>query len=181
MLLGSSGCARPEYWVKGLTLPAGSTVKSRTESETKNSDSKPKFGEPPDGTLMIYFDSTDSWEHVAASIGDSLKKEGYVEQANKLAGLGDKLPTGGLPGGGMLKDMAKGFLDTTRAYRKPGSDYSVSLTNMKSILESKIYSQLKKFRKEGEEPKGQYMLLVVKRKGSGDAASGSPQVQPVGK
>src|SRR3954468_9673186 len=104
LVLACCGCARPEYWIKGLTLPPGAVEKSRSVTETTSSNGKPKFGEPADGTLMVYFDSSENWEQVAQYIGDGLKKEGYAEQPNMLAGLGDKLPTGGLPGGGMLKD-----------------------------------------------------------------------------
>ena len=130
---------------------------------------------------MIYFDSSSSWEQVAQHIGDALKAEGYEEQGSKLADMSTKIPTGSLPGGGALKDMAKGFLDTTRMYKKEGSGYTVTLTNMKSFMESKIYSQIKKLRKDGSgDPAGQYMLLVSKH---GDAASagGAPDIKLPGK
>lgn len=184
----TAGCARPQYWVKGLTLPPGSVEKSRRETETTDSGSKPKFGEQPDGTLMVYFDSTSSWDEITAHIGGELKEQGFTEAANPMADMGSsiagKLGGAGIAGklgmGGALKDAAKGLLDFSRNYRK--DDYTVTLTNMKSIMESKVYSQLKKFRKDpAGEPKGQYMLLVAKRKGAGESAANANSIQIPGK
>jgi hypothetical protein len=187
VVLSIAGCARPQYWVKGLTLPPGSVEKSRSETKMESSESKPKLGEQPDGTLLVYFDNTSSWDEITAHVGGELKKEGFVEAANQVADIGSslagKVGGSGLAGklgiGDKLKDAAKGFLDTTRIYRK--DEYTVTLSNMKSIMESKVYSQLKKSRKDaGGEPKGQYMLSVTKRKGADADGPGGVQL-PAGK
>ena len=72
--------------------------------------------------------------------------------------------------------MASGFLNFSHTYKK--DDCTVTVTNMKSVVESKVYGQLKKFRKGGGEPAGQYMLLVMKMKGAGDTSSATPQLNP---
>jgi hypothetical protein len=171
--LVASGCAQPQYWVKGLTLPPGSTEKSRTVSNTKVADGKAKLGAPQDGSLLVYFDSTSSWDAVAAHIGEELRQQGFTEMSNSLKDMGgsaaEKL------GGGMAKDMATGFLDYSRNYSKEG--YAVTLTNMKSIVESKILS---KFRKGGDKAPGQYMLMVTKSSGTNYSEPGKVEV-PTGK
>ena len=160
-----AGCAaQPQYLVKGLTLPPGSTEKSRKESKVTTSDRKLKFGEQPDGTLLVYFDSTSSWDEVTAHFDKSLQQAGFTPMSNPLASMGGSL-AGKLPGGGTLKDMAKGFMDYTRTYTKEG--YSVTLTNTKSVMESKVLS---KFRKNTDPAPGDYMLLVTKQQGVGAPA-----------
>jgi hypothetical protein len=186
-VLGASSCAHPQYWVKGLTLPPGSTEKSRTETKTEDSNAKPKPWEQPDGTLMVYFDSSSTWDEVAAHISDDLKQQGFAEKPNPMAEIASKLPKGGLLGKGglggeLVKNAADSFLNTSHTYTKDGSDYTVTLTNMKSFTESKIYSQIKKFRKNPDAgPKGDYLLLVMKRKGLNDSSSKAPEFNIQGK
>jgi hypothetical protein len=167
ILLLGAGCARPEYWVKGLTLPPGSTIVSRAESNTEIEGEKTQ-PDQSDGTLTIYFNSTASWEQVTAHIGDALAKQGFTETTRELgdlAGFASKVP-------GLDKMMT-----ASHSYTKEGSGYYVMLNNSKALSEvmDKVLSKIKGKR---DKPKGEYMLMVVKNStmkgGSGDMTPTPP-------
>jgi hypothetical protein len=158
-------------------LPPGSTEKSRTVSETKVTNNKAGFGKPQDGSLMIYFDSTTNWEGVTAHIGAELNEQGFTELANPLKDIGSAAAgtlgnaAAGKFGAGMAQGAASGLLDYTRTYSKEG--YSVTLTNMQSIVESKILS---KFRKGGDKAPGQYMLMITRSAGTNFSEPGKVEL-----
>jgi hypothetical protein len=70
--LGCNQRPAAEYWITGLTLPSGSTVISRQETEGGK-------------TLMVEFDNPSEWKAVQAHFDKCLASEGYVNIWRKAA------------------------------------------------------------------------------------------------
>jgi hypothetical protein len=83
VLVVLGGCAKPEYWVKGLTLPPGSTVVEKSETD-KSSDAAGNGK-----SLQVVFECPGGFDKVNAHIGQALKAQGYTEVADDmgLAGI----------------------------------------------------------------------------------------------
>jgi hypothetical protein len=107
--LALGACGKPAYWVKGLTLPPGSTVVNTTEMDTSS--------------LMISFDNAAGWDSVRTHIDGAMQAQGYSDSLqDALSGL----PAGMNPGG---TDMMQGM----RMYQKEGAEFTVSLQNMQAM------------------------------------------------
>jgi len=151
LVLMCSACAKPPYWVSGLSLPPGSTVVSETET-TDNSDTPmmmPMLGEV-ERTLMVSFNCSGSWESVVAHIDACMSKAGYIDTMGSISGMASAMPEG---------EAAAGILDSMRMYTKKDTDYSVNLHNMQAMMDGVNGSAALDML-----GMGQYQLMVMKYK-----------------
>jgi len=93
IVLALTGCAsKPgdEYWIRGLTLPRGSTIIHREERAlTKDEETMfhdlakqlgPGFSGPVDSVLAVGFNCPAGWDSVVTHIDGCLKRQGYTEK-----------------------------------------------------------------------------------------------------
>jgi hypothetical protein len=124
VLISLSSCGKPEYWVKGLTLPPGSTVSSKSETTKMEGmpSTFPMMGEL-DKMLLVQFECKGGWPAVSSHIDACMKKEGYVDTMSGLAAMSASMP-----------GAAKGALDSMKMYTKNGEKYAVMVNNMGGMM-----------------------------------------------
>jgi hypothetical protein len=145
----AKGAESYEYWVKGLTLPPGSTVLSKTETSTETTAASGAQNMPiPEKALVVIFTSTTQPASAKAYIDNCLTSQGYTPDNSNA--FGTKLS-------GDMKDMAQ----AVHSYVNQGSLYRVSLTDMAESR--KAASKWLKQPPPTNDPGG-YMLTVVKMK-----------------
>ena len=141
-----SGCAKPEYLVKGLTLPPGSTVKSKTESK-ETSGTAGEFFDADDGmSVVVAFDNAGGWQTVSAHFDQQLKGLGFIlEEQPDMAGMEKQYP-------GMSK-----LMESMRKYNHESKRYGVVVQDMAVVLGD----SMKKLKQSGAGvERGQFMLVV---------------------
>ena len=127
-VLALHSCATPEYWVKGLTLPPGSTVVSKTERTSEGNLSPmqtPLIGKMREA-LNVDFICPGGWDTVVAHIDSCMDRTGYTEKF-----LSNWEMAGQAPGGPVEE-----FMNRMRMYSKPGSQYTVTLTGMGDMMDA---------------------------------------------
>ncbi|MBN2083567.1 hypothetical protein JW859_15335 [bacterium] len=120
-----SGCGKPKYLVKGLTLPPGAAEVSFTVSkDTLSAFPAAGMGEVKQ-TVTVGFNCSAGWDSVCAHVDDCMRRAGYEESMSTLEGMtGQQIPGMG--------DFS--FSDTMRMYHKMGGKYSVALENNKALM-----------------------------------------------
>jgi hypothetical protein len=112
----AGGCAQPEYWIPGLSLPPGSQV-AKQEEASRAAQQVPEL--PADrkvkAALSIGFNNASSWDNIAAHIDGCMQTAGYtrVDAATH----------------GMDVNMAA----MMRMYTREGGKYMVLLYNVLGI------------------------------------------------
>jgi hypothetical protein len=152
----------PPYWVSGLTLPAGSTVVSK--SETAMSTSTMPNGIPltmpgvgaVDKSLTVSFDCAGGWSAVSSHIDSCMTRQGYADAMAGLQGM-----AGGA--GGSQYAQAASMLSSMRSYSKGGSKYTVMLMDMGATMAA-ASSYSKQSLPTNIPGQGQFMLMVMKGK-----------------
>lgn len=120
-----SGCAKPQYWIKGLTLPPGSTELNKTESTTTGNMPRVPFMGKITKMLMVSFKNPGGWEAVTKHIDACMAQAGYTESMNSMMQ--------GMPA--MPGEPGENPLDQMRMYEKSGSHYVVMLSNMGGMMD----------------------------------------------
>ena len=132
----TAGCAKPKYLLDGLQLPP-----SAVEVEFQ------EYKHEGFNVISSTFNCDGGWDSVVAHFDLILKRAGYTES---------------VPGGSMLDDAtdeeALHSKDAMRYYTKPGSDYSVQITNHTVMIEE---SSLDLTAADVEE-QGEFGLVVMK-------------------
>jgi len=131
-----AGCANSKYLLDGLKLPPGAV-----EVEFQEYDLEGFNG------VSSTFNYDGGWDGVVAHFDRILKRAGYAESTPGGSVLGMPADTTGLPS-----------KDAMRYYIKPGSDYSVQLTNH-PVLIKESSADLPEL---GFDAQGEFGLVVMK-------------------
>lgn len=115
-------CSKPEYWVKGLTLPPGSTVVSRTEDVPPTAQTKSWGSNLPKGMLFVRFNNPNSWPAVSGHFDKLMLSSGYSLEVVPPA---EQTTSSGL---------ALNRQEALHTYSKPGSCYRVSILNNEQYI-----------------------------------------------
>jgi hypothetical protein len=123
VLVAVSGCGKSEYWVKGLTLPPGATVSSKTETTKLEGQAAmmPMMGQI-DNMLVVSFECPGGWQAVSSHIDQCMKAQGY---ADTMSGVSSMMA--GMPGGDALSGM--------RYYTKSGAKYAVMVQDFGGMMD----------------------------------------------
>ncbi|MEZ5339287.1 MAG: hypothetical protein R3F46_13640 [bacterium] len=116
-LLLLAGCGRGQYGLRGLSLPAGSSVVDETRELTEI----PGVQGSPDSrisTLTVRFNNPDGWESVVAHFD------------SQLAGLGYRETQYSAYKGSFTSEDEKRLMSAGRLYEKEGSGLVVSISSM---------------------------------------------------
>lgn len=127
----SVGCAKSEYWVRGLTLPPGSTVTSKSETTELGGPAAmmPGVGQV-DKTLLVTFENAAGWHSVSTHIDGCMKQAGYTDTMSGLSSYAASMPK-----------EASGFLDGMKYYTKVGEKYAVMLMDMAGMMQEATKGQ----------------------------------------
>jgi hypothetical protein len=120
-----AACAKPEFWVKGLTLPPGSKVVEKSE-QTKGGYP----GGKPNQVFTVVFEVPSGFDKVAAHISGSLKAQGFEELDHSKDYTGVE-----------MKDLGK-FLKSMKTYEHTGNRQYVMLQSMSGVLDGLDASKL---------------------------------------
>jgi hypothetical protein len=108
-----SACSKPEYWVKGLTLPPGSTVVTVTDTKAVPAErSQILPGSIIKRTLTVEFSNPCGWDAVCAHFKSCLISAGFTEN---LDPRNSDRPAIGAPGF-KYSDMARGYISNDKKY-----------------------------------------------------------------
>jgi hypothetical protein len=111
VLLGA--CSKPEYWVKGLTLPSGSKVVKVTDKKAAPAErSQILPGSIIKRTLIVEFSNPCGWDAVCAHFKSCLIPAGFTEN---LDPRDSDRPAIGAPGF-KYSDMARGYISNDKIY-----------------------------------------------------------------
>lgn len=120
-LLSLAGCAKPQYLIKGLTLPAGSTVINEMESTQMNMQ-VPLMGEL-DKAKTVNFDCSGGWDSVVSHVDSAMRKQGYAESLSELGSM--------IPGGSSLQNE---LMSGMRMWMKEDNEFQVMLMNNTAMM-----------------------------------------------
>lgn len=132
-LLALSSCAAAKYWVKGLDLPPGSTIVSRSETTLSQSALPPALtgmpGMGPAGKmLMVAFNCPGGWSAVSAHLDRRMATAGYSDQMQSMFG-GDLAGLNSTQSAAMNQALAG-----MKFYSKSGSKLSVIVMDNNAVI-----------------------------------------------
>lgn len=124
-------CAQPEYWVEGLSLPPGSRVVSRVESQKPRE--VPGIALPMMGefsiSLTISFDNLTGWDAVSSNLDSSMQELGYSRGFGELDRMISNITGTGA--------VASGFNGYLRVYTREGGRFMVVLYDVRQAAAAK--------------------------------------------
>lgn len=151
VLLSLVSCAKPDYWIEGLTLPSGSTIVSKTV--TDSTSTLPGLGSALSRTaekvLVVTFNNGGGWDPVSTHFDSTMAALGYANVYDKAS----QAPTGIPDSAGFLGNVMK----YSRLYGKDGSKYMVMLNSTKDALGSMGAPDVAK---QGANKVGEFSLIV---------------------
>lgn len=111
VLLGA--CSKPEYWVKGLTLPSGSKVVKVTDEKAAPAERSELLpGSIIKRTLIVKFSNPCGWDAVCAHFKSCLIPAGFTENLDPRH---SDRPATGAPGF-KYSDAARGYISNDKKY-----------------------------------------------------------------
>ncbi|MCB1217957.1 hypothetical protein KDL44_11230 [bacterium] len=118
------------YWVRGLSLPPGSTVSQQSEELTPISD--PKSDSVSMNTLFVGFENPSNWAEVVAHFDRTLGSLGYTDTTFSTIDMNSP----------EMSETDRRILESCRTYINEQTGYLVSISTIELMLEPAGKGQL---------------------------------------
>jgi hypothetical protein len=154
-LLVFASCAKPDYWVDGLSLPPGSKVVSQVETQAPREVpgiALPMMGEFSN-SLTISFDNLTGWDAVSSSLDRRMQELGYSRGFGDLDEMISSI-TG-------TSAVASGFSSYLRVYTREGGRYMIVLYD---VLEAAAAQGSSASGSSAASGSGEFVLQVMRFK-----------------